>query len=110
MGCVQSCAIVTEESGQERGTGNDGNGKRQDKNRATTSMEKESNKEKSFKEGNKSSYLVQREVESSSTKGNKSKDVKQANASKDTYSKASPLVCIIFRLYISIKLQWGTYI
>ncbi|KAF3334199.1 hypothetical protein FCM35_KLT20803 [Carex littledalei] len=80
MGCVHSCGVAIEESGQERDDSSDG--KREDKKRVTPTIEKESNKEKSFEKGNKSWYLDPKEVESSSLKRNKLKDVKQANISK----------------------------
>lgn len=89
MGCVHSCGVAIEESGEERDNSN--NGKRQDKKRERVkpTIEKESSKEKSFEKGKeKSWYLDQKEIESSSLKRNKLRDVKHANISKDTNSKA----------------------
>jgi hypothetical protein len=84
MGCVHSCGVSIEESGEERDSSNDG--KRLEKNRATPTTKKESNKTKSSEKGNKSWYLDSKE-EPSFLKANKSKDV-----AKDTNSKASPFI------------------
>lgn len=99
MGCVHSCGVAIEESGEERDNSN--NGKRQDKKRVTPTIEKESSKDKSFEKGKeKSWYLDQKEVESSSLKRTKLKDVKQANISKDTNSKASLFFFFIYNFWI----------
>ncbi|KAJ4751842.1 Ikzf5 (DUF668) [Rhynchospora pubera] len=85
MGCVHSCGVAIEDSGEERDNSNDG--KRQDKRRAIRIIDKEQSKEKSFNKGDKSWDLDPKE-EASLLKGSKLKDVKQASSSKATNSKA----------------------